>query len=38
MKDRLQWLRSWIKLRQFRIGDRQQDFLYIYYTTMCTIP
>lgn len=38
MKDRLQWLRSWIKLRQFRIGDRQQDFLYIYYTTMRTIP
>lgn len=38
MKDRLQWLRSWIKLRQFRIGDQQQDFRYIYYTTMRTIP
>ncbi len=34
MKDRLRWLKGWIALRNYEIGQKRNDFLYIYYSTM----
>lgn len=34
MNDRLRWLKGWVALRNYEIGQKRSDFLYIYYSTM----
>jgi len=34
MNDRLRWLKGWIALRHYEIGEQRNDYLYILYTTM----
>ncbi len=34
MKDRINWLKGWLKERDYDIKDERNDFLYIYYSTM----
>lgn len=33
MKDRLNWLKGWLKERDYDIGRYRNDFLYVYYST-----
>lgn len=37
MNDRLRWLKGWIALRNYEIGQKRNEFLYIYYSTMRTL-
>lgn len=37
MNDRLRWLKGWIALRNYDIGDKRNEFLYIFYATMRTL-
>lgn len=34
MTDRLNWMKGWIRLRQYDIGSKRNDFLYLYFCTM----
>lgn len=34
MNDRLRWLKGWIAMRNYEIGQKRNDFLCIYYSTM----
>lgn len=33
MKDRINWLKGWLKERKYDIGRYRNDFLYVYYST-----
>lgn len=34
MTDRLKWMKGWVRLRQYDIGCKRNDFLYLYFCTM----
>jgi pantothenate kinase len=34
MKDRIDWLKGWLKERNYDIKDERNDFLYVYYSTI----
>ena len=35
--NRLRWLKGWIAMRNYEIGEKRNDYLYILYTTMRTL-
>ena len=34
MKDRINWLKDWAKVRDYDIGEHRNDYLYVYYSTL----
>ena len=34
MKDRIDWLKAWVKGRDYDIGEHRNDYLYVYYSTL----
>lgn len=34
MKDRVNWLKDWAKVRDYDIGEHRNDYLYVYYSTL----
>lgn len=37
MTDRMNWLKSWAQKRNYDIGDKRRDFIFIYYSTLRVI-
>ena len=33
MTDRINWLKGWLRIRHYDIGDKRQDFIFVYYYT-----
>ncbi len=37
MTDRKNWLKSWSRLRDYDLGAKRRDFIFIYYCTLCVL-
>ncbi len=33
MTDRINWLKGWLRIRHYDIGDKRQDYIFVYYCT-----
>lgn len=33
MTDRINWLKGWLRIRDYDIGEKRQDFIFVYYCT-----